>query len=75
MFAARRFLTETVGAAPQVLVLFSLYGLPEPSIEAVHKWYSRGSIPGDWFAVLLCVLELDRGEPVRLADYLEDAKT
>lgn len=72
MFAARRFLTDTVGTPQHVPVLFTLYGMPAPNPEAVQKWYSRGSIPGDWLVALLCLLELDRGEPVRLAEYLEE---
>jgi len=39
-------------------------------VSTVEKWFQRKSVPGEWLAVLLCLLELERGEPVRLAKYL-----
>lgn len=74
MFDARRFLTTEVGKADDVLSLFSSYGMEGPRFETADKWYRRGSIPADWMLQLLCVLELDRGSPVRIAPYLATRK-
>ena len=70
MFDAHRFLTQELGPPQSVPSLFLSYGVEPPKDEAVQKWYRRRSIPGDWFATILCILELDRGEPVRLSSYV-----
>ncbi|MCW4115626.1 hypothetical protein NPA31_011695 [Aurantimonas sp. MSK8Z-1] len=72
MFEAKRFLTEEIGGPQNVLSLFGLYVGRIPTYEAVQKWYARNSISGDWLAVLLCILELDRGRPVELAGYMKE---
>lgn len=38
--------------------------------SAVEKWFQRGRVPSEWFSVLLALLELETGQPVRLAGYL-----
>ena len=37
--------------------------------QTVYKWWVRASIPAETFAVVLCLLELERG-PVSLAKFL-----
>lgn len=71
MFDARRFLTVEIGTAHHVRVLFTSYGVKAPDIAAVLKWYSRQAIPGGWLALLICLLEIDGGEPVSLLPYLQ----
>jgi hypothetical protein len=39
-------------------------------LEAIQKWWQREKIPSEWFALILALIELDQGEPVRLAQYL-----
>lgn len=48
----------------------TVYNLETPQLPAVYKWFQRGTIPSEWLPLLLCVIELDNGEPVRLATYL-----
>ena len=40
---------------------------------AVFKWWQRNAIPADSFAVVLALLEMDRG-PISLARFLKDAE-
>ena len=70
MFDAVRFLKENFHNSDGVIGLLHAYRLDAPPRETVRKWFLRGGIPSTWFALLLCVLELDNGAPVRLAKYL-----
>lgn len=70
MFEARQFLKEQFANPQKVLSLFAFYGLSAPTLSAVEKWFSRGSIPGDAFPVLIAILELERGAPVSVTKYL-----
>lgn len=70
MFDAERFLRERFTNPDGVIGLFHAYGMEYPNKEAVRKWFERSSISGEWFPLLLALLELDTGEPVRLAQYL-----
>jgi hypothetical protein len=69
-FNFKAFLTAELGTLNNVLVLFSQYGLKAPKSATVEKWLSRNSVPGTPFAVLLGLLELERGAPVSLAKYV-----
>jgi len=70
VFDTQRFLNDQIGEPTKMEPLFRAYGMEAPRFEAVRKWYQRGSIPADWFVLILCVIELDKGEPVRLAPYV-----
>ncbi len=41
-----------------------------PDLEAVRKWYYRGSLPGKWLAWILLLVEERGGEPLSLITYL-----
>lgn len=71
MFDTRKFLIEQFTNAQNVLVLFTIYGVDCPSLSAIEKWFARRSIPGEYLPVLLCILELERGSPFSLTQYLE----
>lgn len=69
MFDFRSFLTEQFQKPQNVLYLFSSYGVETPSHAAVEKWFQRASVPGEYLPVMLCILEIERGEPLRLTRY------
>lgn len=69
MFDAEAFLKNEFGTAGDVQAHCTLVGLPEPPAATVYKWYSRGSLPSDWLAVLLTARELI-GRPVRITPYV-----
>jgi hypothetical protein len=69
-FDTAAFLTAEVGTPHYVLALFRGYGIEPPKEGAVAKWFQRKSVPTEYFPISLCLLELERGNPLRLAVYL-----
>ena len=70
MFATNRFLEDHYRDPDGVVGAFNAYSLDIPPRDTVRKWFARGSIPSEWFPMLVAVRELDTGEPIRLAPYL-----
>ena len=70
MFDTRKFLADTYQNADGVCGIFSAYKMPIPARDTVRKWFERSSIPSEWFPVLVAIMELERGEPIWLSDYL-----
>ena len=70
-FDTLMFLTAEVGSVQGVLTLFRVYGLEPPNTSAVEKWFQRGAIPGGWLAMILSILEVDRGKPVSVSKYIK----
>lgn len=70
-FDAVRFLKTHFHSATRLRQLVRLY-MPELDLQdaTVRKWFTRGSIPGDWLVVLLVVLEMDEGKPVSATPFL-----
>ncbi len=70
LFDAHRFLTVYFHTPTGLVSFLRAYSAPLPAEEAVRKWFQRGTVPAEWFAVLLAYLEIDRGAPVRVAEFL-----
>lgn len=70
MFQARRFLNDQFKSKEELICLVGAYGLKPPSTAAVTKWWQRDCVSGDWFPVLLAVLELEHGVAVSIANYV-----
>jgi hypothetical protein len=70
VFDTGRYLRETFQTPAGLMTFLSAYGAPTPQNEAVHKWFQRGSIPGNWLPVLLAFTEIDEGKPVTLIPFL-----
>lgn len=64
-FPVKEFLTAEIGQAQNVHALFLSHGLAV-EMDTVRKWFERDSISGDKLALILLMLELDRGSPVSL---------
>ena len=47
------------------------YGQADVTKQACYKWVSRESIPADKFALMLALLEIERGAPVSLVKFLK----
>lgn len=71
MFNHVRFLIDKFGGPDGVVGAMDAFGVRHPPRDTIRKWFERGGVPGTWLPVLLCVLELEHGAPVRLAGYLE----
>jgi len=72
MFDATRFLIENFGDADGVVGLLGKHCPKVPPRDTARKWFERGSVSSDWFALLLVSLEFESGAPIRLSAYLED---
>lgn len=68
-FATQLFITEKLESPDAVIGLFGLAGVSIPAKDTVRKWFERGSIPGEWWPLVLVVLEITNGGPVSLASY------
>lgn len=69
-FNTHRFLREEFVNAPTLHALLNDYKMDGPTMAAVEKWFQRGSV-GTWLPLLMCLRELETGEPVKLTKYLE----
>jgi hypothetical protein len=69
VFNTKKFLQSHFNSASVVYNFLVAYSV-SVRLEAIQKWWQREKIPSEWFALILALLELDRGEPVRLAQYL-----
>lgn len=70
MFDTPRFLRETFINPDGLVGLFNAYRIPIPAKDTVRKWFSRGSVPSEWFAMSIALLELERGERVSLVNFI-----
>lgn len=70
MFDAKRFLKEEFGTADAIIGLAGTYAVDVPKRETIRKWFERGSVPGEWWPVMVTLLEKERGKPVGLSGYL-----
>lgn len=68
------FLTKEVGTAQAVLALFTAFRIEAPKLATIEKWFQRGSIPGGWLAMILAILELEKGSPVQMTKYIEKGR-
>ena len=70
-FNSGRFLRDEFVNVAQCHAMLTGYKMPDVKMSAVEKWFARNSVPGPWLPLLMLVIELDRGEPVRLTKYME----
>ena len=71
MFRAKMFLENNVGGPAEVHALIATRFAP-PSVDAVRKWFTRDAISGEWFPVVVALLESKTGAPVSLKKYLSE---
>ena len=71
MFDTNRFLSDNFGGHPRLIAFVRSFGYEPPNAEAAYKWFRRGAVPGEWFPVLVALLELERGKPLTLVPYLK----
>lgn len=75
MFATKLFIQEKLESPDAILGLFGAAGISSPAKDTVRKWFERGSIPSEWWPIVLVVLELTNGGPVSLAGYAGNKAT
>lgn len=70
-FNAKLFLRETCGSPAQVHAFVASWKFAPPKLEAIKKWFTRGQISAEWLPVLLVLVELENGQAVSLARYVD----
>lgn len=71
MFDFKKFADEQLGGLDGMVMRPAAYGVKTPNRETMRKWLQRGSIPPRWFALFLCVHELEYGGAPALSAYLK----
>lgn len=69
-FDAKGFLTKNFQTPANVVSRLAAYGFETPKVHAVEKWFQRGRVPGEYWPLLVSVIELDRGRPVSVTEFL-----
>lgn len=70
MFDCLRFLDDHFGNADAVIGLANQFNVDVPAKDTLRKWFERGSIPADWWPVVLALLEMEGGKPISVLGYL-----
>lgn len=70
MFAARAFLRDNFQSVGGLIAHCRSMGLEPPNEAQAEKWLQRDSLPADWLAKLLGLLEAERGQPVSIKPWL-----
>lgn len=71
MFQARKFIEDEFQGPEHMRNILVAYGFPALSKEGILKAVRRDSLSGKWLALLLGVLELERGSPVSILRYVK----
>jgi hypothetical protein len=71
MFDFKKFLLDHWTDAEKVVEFLMRYGIRDVTPAAANKWFLRESVPAQWLATLLVLLELERGMPLSLQPYLK----
>lgn len=69
MVDMRKFLKAHWADETQLCAWISVYGETPPNRAACGKWFERQSVPAQWFATILLLLEIEHGKPVSLIPY------
>ena len=48
---------------------FDRYFNDSPELSTIKQWRHRGSIPAEWFAAALWILETEAGRPISIEKY------
>jgi len=70
-FSTTAFLEEHFSTPDGVVGLLAKHTDLSPQRPAVVKWFTRGSVPGEWWPTLLYVIEQENGEPLSMRPYFE----
>ena len=71
MFDFADFLTSHWGNADNLHSFLKTYGR-DYQRPTLYKWFLRGTIPAEGFAILLALLEIDSGKPISLVGYMRE---
>lgn len=69
MFQTSKFLKDQFGNPDAIAGIAAVYDVDVPSTDTMRKWFSRGSVSGEWWPILMMLLEKYHGSPVSLEQY------
>lgn len=70
MFDFPKFMNARWKNPAELHAFMATYG--HGQVYQVHyKWWTRQSIPAEWFAVVLALLEVENGRPVSLLEFMK----
>lgn len=70
-FNYHKFLRDKWGDPDRMLTFLRAYGHKDVQRPTINQWFRRKSVPADWFATLLGLLEIETGQKVSVTEYLE----
>ena len=70
MFKTRQFLQDQFTDPDGLVCLVEKHCSMQPQKEAVRKWFQRGSVPSDWWPLLIIAALRETGEVPPLGNYL-----
>ena len=74
VFDTARFIDDHLINPDAVAGLASSLSVDVPAKDTLRKWFERGSIPGEWWPILLALIETDNGSPVSLKEYMSGSR-
>lgn len=69
-FNTEQFMEDNLVNADALVGLANHLNVNVPAKDTLRKWFERGTIPGEWWPVVLAMLELESGSPVSVVAYL-----
>lgn len=70
MFDFEQFLLDNFGTTERLSRFLHVYGYTPPKHDTIYKWFHRRTIPAEWFALLVALLELERGGSASVNKYI-----
>ena len=69
-FDTAAFIVDHLISPDAIVGLANHFNIEVPAKDTLRKWFERGTIPGEWWPVVLAMLELESGKPVSVVEYL-----
>ena len=70
-FDSTRFINDHLINPDAVIGLANSLEVTVPAKDTLRKWFERGSIPGEWWPIVLVLIETENGGPVSLRGYMQ----
>ncbi|CDZ55034.1 hypothetical protein [Neorhizobium galegae] len=70
MFDRIKFIEDAKLDPDAIIGMGTAANIDVPPRDTLRKWFVRGSIPGEWWPIILALLELEKGHPVSLLPYI-----
>lgn len=75
MFDCLTFLSENFNSPSGVVGLLAKHGFETPQPDTARKWFARGSIPSEWWPILIIVAFAEARGSLNLRAYINGGDT